>query len=82
MAVEQQISKGQKKPFSFIIAPVDMKQIFIIDEKNRRKNATSAVKGKEVQSILSTELAQGVTIKAVDGGMQNKDVKEQDDRDI
>ena len=82
MAVEQQVSNGEQEMFNFIIAPVDMKQIFIVDEKNRRKNATSAVKGKEVQSILSTELAQGVTIKAVDGGMPNKDVKAQDDRDI
>ena len=56
MAVEQQVSNGQQGMFNFIIAPVDMKQIFVMDKKNnKKKNATSAVKGQEVRSILSTE---------------------------
>ena len=65
MAVEQQVSNGQQGMFNFIIAPVDMKQIFVMDKNdNKKKNATSAVKGQEVRSILSTELTQGVTIKS------------------
>ena len=79
MAVEQQVSNGEQEMFNFIIAPVDMKQIFVIDKKNnKKKNATSAVKGKEVKSILSTELTKGVTIKAGNGDMPNKDTKAQD----
>ena len=79
MAVEQQVSNGQQGMFNFIIAPVDMKQIFVMDKKNnKKKNATSAVKGQEVRSILSTELTQGVTIKAENGGMTNKETKIQD----
>ena len=30
MAVEQQVSNGQQGMFNFIIAPVDMKQIFVM----------------------------------------------------
>ena len=79
MAVEQQVSNGQQGMFNFIIAPVDMKQIFVMDKKNnKKKNATSAVKGQEVRSILSTELTQGVTIKVENGGMPNKETKTQD----
>lgn len=79
MAVEQQVSNGEQEMFNFIIAPVDMKQIFVIDKKNnKKKNATSAVKGQEVKSIFSTELTKGVTIKAGNGGMPNKDTKAQD----
>ena len=75
MAVDTNV-KGQ---FSFIIAPVDMKQILVIDEKTKKtKNATSAVKGNEVQSILSTELTEGVTIKA-NNTIQNRSAKLQDD---
>ena len=37
MAVEQQVSNGQQGMFNFIIAPVDMKQIFVMDKKNNKK---------------------------------------------
>ena len=48
MAVEQQVSNGQQGMFNFTIAPVDMKQIFVMDKKNnKKKNATSAVKDKK-----------------------------------
>lgn len=67
------VNTNFKGPFGFIIAPVDMKQILVIDEKTKKtKNATSAVKGKEVQSILSTELAEGVTIRVENNTIQNK----------
>ena len=57
MAVEQQVSNGQQGMFNFIIAPVDMKQIFVMDKNdNKKKNATSAVKGQEVRSILTKNL--------------------------
>ena len=56
-----------------------MKQILVIYEKTKKtKNATSAVKGNEVQSILSTELTEGVTIKA-NNTIQNRSAKLQDD---